>query len=196
MHIKVPNREKNMKTISSKNLINELGISRSYLYKIISKHDIAVQKNTSGHFIWNKEAVEAVRNALNLHNTQKKEDHWQQLIQQKGLKLASINNRRYLGNKYKLSDFIRGIVDEHCSSINIVADIFSGTGAIANAFSDKMLITNDLLYFNYIIHYTWFAFENYDEEKIIEITSQYNQISTNENNYVRRNFADTFFFCR
>lgn len=193
MSTKSQNREKNMETISAKNLINELGISRSYLYKIISKHEIAIQKNTSGHFIWNKDAVEAVRNALNLQNSQKKEDHWQQLIQQKGLKQASINNRRYLGNKYKLSDFIRGIVDKHCSSINIVADIFSGTGAVANAFLDKMLITNDLLYFNYIIHYTWFAFENYNEEKIIELTSQYNQISTNENNYVRRNFADTFF---
>jgi DNA adenine methylase len=182
-----------MKTISAKHLINELGISRSYLYKIVDEHDILVQKNASGHFIWNKEAAEAVRNVLNLHDSQKKEDYWQQLIQQKGLKQAGINNRRYLGNKYKLSDFIRNVVDENCSSVNIVTDIFSGTGAVANTFSDKMLITNDLLYFNYIIHYTWFAFENYDEEKIIELTSQYNQISTNEDNYVRRNFANTFF---
>lgn len=181
-----------MEAIRTKDLLNELKISRSYLYKIIDEYSISVQKSTSGHFIWDEKAVGSVRNILT-SNKESKEDHWAQLIQQKGLKQAYINNRRYLGNKYKLSDFIRRVIDENCTSINIVADIFSGTGAVADVFSDKMLITNDLLYFNYLIHYAWFAFEDYKEEKIIELTYQYNQISTNEDNYVRRNFSDTFF---
>ena len=183
-----------MEKISAKSLVNKFGISRSYLYKIVQENDIYLPKNSAGHFIWNDEAVEAVQLTLNFSTeTAHQESLWKSLIQQKGLRHAAINNRRYLGNKYKLSDFIRGVVDEHCPSVNVVADIFSGTGAVAAAFSDKMLITNDLLYFNYIIHYAWFASEDYSEKKIIDLTHSYNQISTDEDNYVRRNFADTFF---
>lgn len=110
-----------------------------------------------------------------------------------GLKRSFINNRRYLGNKYSLSDFIRRTVDENCKGVNIVVDIFSGTGAVANTFKDKVLITNDLLYSNYISNYAWFGYENYSDQKIIEIIYEYNQIKTSENNYMRENFADTFF---
>lgn len=45
-------------------------------------------------------------------------------------KTSLINNRRYLGNKYKLLPFITGVVDEECQNIESVADIFAGTGAV------------------------------------------------------------------
>ena len=61
------------------------------------------------------------------------------LIKEHGLKRSYINNRRYLGNKYSLTDFIRKTVDDNCKEINIVADIFSGTGAVSDAFRDKMI---------------------------------------------------------
>jgi DNA adenine methylase len=110
-----------------------------------------------------------------------------------GLKQSFINNRRYLGNKYSLSNFIRKIVDENCKDVAVVIDIFSGTGAVANVFKDKILIINDLLYSNYISNYAWFGYERYSKEKIIENIYKYNQLKTNENNYMRENFADTFF---
>ena len=97
------------------------------------------------------------------------------LISKLGLKQSFINNRRYLGNKYSLSDFIRKTVDENCKGVNIVIDIFSGTGAVANTFKDKMLITNDLLYSNYISNYAWFGYEKYSSKKIIELIYDYNQ---------------------
>ena len=56
-----------------------------------------------------------------------------------------------------------------------------------------MLITNDLLYSNYISNYAWFGYEKYSDKKIIELIYDYNQIETKENNYMRENFADTFF---
>ena len=115
------------------------------------------------------------------------------LIYKLSLKRSFINNRRYLGNKYSLSSFIRKTVDENCKDVNIVIDMFSGTGAVANAFKDKMLITNDLLYSNYISNYAWFGYEKYSGKKIIEFIYDYNQIETKENNYMRENFADTFF---
>ena len=59
------------------------------------------------------------------------------------MKVLKINNRRYLGSKYKLLPFIKKIVGEQCPGIHTVADIFAGTGAVASAFTDKKLITND-----------------------------------------------------
>lgn len=56
-----------------------------------------------------------------------------------------------------------------------------------------MLITNDLLYSNYICNYAWFGYEKYSSKKIIEPIYDYNQVKTKENNYMRENFADTFF---
>ena len=115
------------------------------------------------------------------------------LIEKLNLKQFFINNRRYLGNKYSLTNFIKKIVEENCRNINIVADLFSGTGSVSEIFKDRQLITNDLLYCNYISNYAWFSNEDYSEEKIINIVYKYNKIRTSENNYVRENFADTFF---
>ena len=55
-------------------------------------------------------------------------------------KTSYINNRRYLGNKYKLLPFISRVVAEECQAVRVVADIFAGTGAVASAFQDKILI--------------------------------------------------------
>lgn len=41
-------------------------------------------------------------------------------------KTSLINNRRYLGNKYKLLSFITGVVNDECADIETVADIFAG----------------------------------------------------------------------
>lgn len=174
-------------------ITSNLGISKSYLYKVINEYNIPLQKSKTGRFLWDEKAVNQVQLTLNLNEDISDETKWEKVVKEKGLRLATINNRRYLGNKYKLSNFIRSVVDEHCSSVNIVMDIFSGTGAVADAFSDKMIMTNDLLYCNYIIHYAWFISEDYSEQKIIDLIVEYNQIETDEDNYVRENFADTFF---
>lgn len=48
---------------------------------------------------------------------------------EKTYKTLLINNRRYLGNKYKLLPFITNIVANECTDVDIVADFFAGTGA-------------------------------------------------------------------
>lgn len=89
-------------------------------------------------------------------------------------KTSLINNRRYLGNKYKLLQFITSVVNQECDNIETVADIFAGTGAVSSAFPDKTLITNDLMYSNYICNYAWFGAESYDTQKIIDYIIRYN----------------------
>ena len=108
-------------------------------------------------------------------------------------KTIRIHNRRYLGNKYKLLPFIKDIVETHCEDIRTVADIFSGTGAVASAFTDRKLITNDILYSNYICHVAWFGAEAYSEEKIIALIMGYNLLEIKEDNYMSDNFAGTYF---
>ncbi len=114
-------------------------------------------------------------------------------IRSLGLEVSGINNRRYLGNKYALSDFIRSVVDRHCPGVEVVADVFSGTGAVADLFKDRVIITNDLLYSNYLSHVAWFSCEPYRADLVIDIIDLYNHVYTAEDNYVRANFADTFF---
>lgn len=108
-------------------------------------------------------------------------------------KTSTINNRRYLGNKYKLLPFITRVVESECPKIETVADIFSGTGAVASAFQDKVLITNDLMYSNYICNYAWFGAETYDPQRIVDFVTAYNAKTRLGENYMTRNFADTYF---
>ena len=108
-------------------------------------------------------------------------------------KTSLINNRRYLGNKYKLLPFITGVVNDECPDITSIADIFAGTGAVSSAFTDKVIITNDLMYSNYICNYAWFGAEEYDPQIIIDCVVRYNALTDLENNYMTDNFADTYF---
>ncbi|MCQ2394701.1 MAG: DNA adenine methylase, partial [Kiritimatiellae bacterium] len=104
-----------------------------------------------------------------------------------------INNRRYLGNKYKLLSAIRKVVDENCESVCSFVDIFAGTGSVASAFADKKLIVNDILYSNHICHVAWFSGECYSEKKVSAMIAGYNQAVVDEDNYMSETFADTYF---
>ena len=111
----------------------------------------------------------------------------------KELKTCKINNKRYLGNKYKLLNFIRSIVDKECEDVNVIADIFAGTGAVSSAFTDKTLITNDILYSNYICHLAWFGKQKYSLNKVKKLILFYNSINPSKENYMSDNFSNTFF---
>ena len=109
------------------------------------------------------------------------------------LKTFRINNRRFLGNKYKLLQYIRKVIDENCTDVYTFVDIFAGTGSVASAFADKKLVTNDILYSSYICHIAWFSGEDYSREKIISILKSYNAAQVDEDNYMSQNFSDTYF---
>ena len=103
-----------------------------------------------------------------------------------------ISNRRYVGSKRALIPFIRSAL-KHIR-FDSFADIFAGTGVVASAFnSRKRIITNDILYSNYICHYAWFSVEEFDEKKIQEVLTQYNSLVTDEENYVTETYSDKYF---
>ena len=181
-------KEKYMATaLTSNAVLKELNLSRSTFYYLLKNNLISVQTTESGRYVWDEETIENLKTLL----AERTES--EPIIEAPKTKTTKINNRRYLGNKYKLLDFIKGTVEKECKGITTVADIFAGTGSVASAFSDKKLITNDLLYFNHVCHIAWFGAEKYDEEKIENLICYYNAIKPNEENYMSLNFADTFF---
>lgn len=168
-------------------IARELDISRSYLYYLKNNHAFSVEVDENGRPVWDREVCESIRRVLKERKVPAQEKT------EESYRTIRINNRRYLGNKYKLLDFIRSIVKEECRGINTVADIFAGTGAVASAFTDKKLITNDIMYSNYICHKAWFDSQPYSEEKLVDLILDYNSVQVDEENYMTEHFADTYF---
>lgn len=106
---------------------------------------------------------------------------------------TKINNRRYLGNKYRILTFIKQIISKSCGDFESFADIFAGTGAVSSAYTDKILYTNDILYSNYLCHLTWFSDEVFDISKVANYINLYNSEIPFEENYMTQNFSDTYF---
>lgn len=176
-----------MPTISATQIANELDISRSYLYYLKNNGAFELKKE-DGKPVWSTELISEIRKYIeSKKSTEEKEPI------QLPYKTTKINNRRYLGNKYKLLDFITEVIESNCENVNTVADIFAGTGAVASAFANKKIITNDLMYSNYICHLAWFGTQDFSEDKIIDYIMYYNNLNITEENYMTTNFADTFF---
>ena len=108
----------------------------------------------------------------------------------------NIQNRRYLGNKYKLLDFIEDTIYKHCPGTNSILDIFAGTGVVAYHFMDKMqVVTNDTLYSNYLAHIAFMSDEDYDAGLLDVMIDEYNEMPAGKikDNYMSLTFGDTFF---
>ena len=117
-------------------------------------------------------------------------------VPQKTEKTPNIQNRRFLGNKYKLIDFIDEIVADYCGDAKTLLDIFAGTGVVAAHFADRMnVITNDILYSNYISHVAFLSSEPIDLLKLRTYINSFNSLSTESlpDNYMSINFSDTYY---
>jgi len=49
------------------------------------------------------------------------------------------------------------------------------------------------MYSNYICHYAWFGAEPYDPQRIVDFVTKYNAKTNCGENYMTRNFSDTYF---
>lgn len=107
-----------------------------------------------------------------------------------------VQQRRYLGSKTKLLDFIETILIKENVEYETFLDLFAGTGVVGANFNHKATIYfNDILYSNYMSYIAFFS-ENYiDLDKIKKIIQQYNLLDSNslEDNYMSDNFSDTYF---
>ncbi len=106
----------------------------------------------------------------------------------------NIHNRRYLGSKSKLLDFIEDVLEKECANCDTFLDLFAGTGVVANKFFlKKKIIVNDLLHSNYHSYQTWFGKGKISKQKLIKTIKYLNDTKVKSDNYFSKNFSNTFF---
>ena len=103
-------------------------------------------------------------------------------------------NRRYLGNKYKLLGFIEDIVSEKCGAIESFCDIFAGTGVVGERFNKPgiKIISNDFLFSNYVCLKAFLSTSIIFMD-IAEKIDYLNNLNAEGDNYFSLNFGDTYF---
>jgi len=107
-----------------------------------------------------------------------------------------INNRRYIGSKYKLTPWLRELIQEHCTGDSFF-DVFAGSGAVTASLFDcfSTFILNDFLYSNEVVYNAFFSKETFNREKIHKYQILFDQIDGNSiaENYVSQNYGDKYF---
>lgn len=111
------------------------------------------------------------------------------------MKKLEINNRRFLGSKYKLLNFIEETVNSNCKDINSVVDVFAGTGVVGSMFlkDGKEVYFNDYLKSNCYSYKAFYEPMKIDIKKIEKIINDYNVVEIEKENYFSDNFSDTYF---
>lgn len=107
----------------------------------------------------------------------------------------SLNNRRYLGSKTKLLQFIEEIVEKEFEyEKNTFLDLFAGTGVVGYHFTEsfKNIYTNDLLLHNYTALNAFFSNKKIDFDLLKAEIDKCNQLKGSVN-YYSKNFGDKFF---
>lgn len=106
-----------------------------------------------------------------------------------------IQNRRYLGNKYKLLEFIQEIINLKCEKIESFCDIFGGTGVVGDKFNSKEvnIISNDLLNTNYVCLKAFLESKQDIKERVSKKIDYLNSLEVITDNYFSENFGNTFF---
>lgn len=108
----------------------------------------------------------------------------------------SLQNRRYIGNKHKLIEWIFSILDKECKG-KTFTDIFAGTGVVAAVASKHFdeIILNDFLYSNEVIYKAFFDNDDWNSKKINSLIDSYNNIDGEDldENYFSINFGGKYF---
>ncbi|MFA5434136.1 MAG: DNA repair protein RadC [Candidatus Paceibacterota bacterium] len=106
-----------------------------------------------------------------------------------------IQNRRFLGNKYKLLGFIEDIVADKCNGFDSFCDIFAGTGVVGERFNEKNIkvISNDTLTSNYVSLATFLLAKQLNLNKLEEKIAFLNAVEAKSDNYFSEHYGGTYF---
>lgn len=112
-------------------------------------------------------------------------------------KTINIENRRYIGNKTKLTNWIITTILKETQNCNSFLDIFAGTAAVAKSafrYYSKVII-NDILFSNNVIYKAFFEIGDWSKPKLLAILDNWNKLNPQEiqENYFSKNFGDKFF---
>ena len=111
------------------------------------------------------------------------------------MKKILINNRRYIGSKARMLNFIADTIKKEKIEFSSFLDLFGGTGIVGDFFNNQKtkIYVNDLLKSNYLSYLAWFGSEKIDKKKIESYIEKYNSLSSLDENYFSINFSDTYF---
>ncbi len=111
------------------------------------------------------------------------------------MKLITINNRRYIGSKARMLDFINEIMKKEKIEFSSFFDLFGGTGIVGDYFNNQKtkVYVNDLLKSNYLSYLAWFGNDKIDKKKLENLIEKYNSLKNIKDNYFSINFSDTYF---
>jgi len=174
----------------TKDIIEKYDISRQTLYNWIQEGILEEpEKDWRGWRKWNLNNIKQLELILkskenqNIQNKTSEERYFE------------IYNRRYLGNKQKLIDFIDHIIEQKAYEFTTFFEPFGGTGSVSNYYNNngKSIIINDILKSNFITYNTFFGDENYDMDKIKELIKMLNGLDSKEENYFSINFGNRYF---
>jgi adenine-specific DNA-methyltransferase len=113
-----------------------------------------------------------------------------------GNKKIAIGQRRYLGSKTKLLTFIDEVLHKERVQFRSFADIFAGTGVVANHFyKEANILVNDILESNYLIYIAFFGKARIRTKFLEKKLDEYNSLDLKavSPNYFSINFANTYF---
>lgn len=111
--------------------------------------------------------------------------------------ILELENRRYIGSKTKLCDWIMSVISKETENVTSFCDLFAGTGVVSKQalklFNE--VIINDFLPSNKVIYDAFFKEGDYDLKKIYEIIENYNIIESKslEDNWFSLNYGDKYF---
>lgn len=107
-----------------------------------------------------------------------------------------LQNRRYIGGKHKLVEWIFSILNKECTGDSFT-DIFAGTGIVSAVAAKhfKNITLNDFLHSNYAIYQAFFTNNEWNQNKIDNIIQKYNNINSEvlEENYFSKSFGGKYF---
>lgn len=174
---------------TTKEIELEYGLTRQTIHNWINEGTLVKpKKDFKNWFVWEKEDEIRLAKIIELKSSQN--NTVKSLNNQ-----LKISNRRYLGSKKKLLYFIEEVVEKNTKNINVVADIFGGTGIVADLFRSKgkKVIVNDILHSNYISYDTWFGNEKINISLLKKKINVLNKLKAVDDNYVSENFGDKYF---
>ncbi|WP_392461894.1 Dam family site-specific DNA-(adenine-N6)-methyltransferase [Streptococcus parasuis] len=175
--------------LSTKMVEKKFHITRQTLHNWINEGLLpAPEKDFRNWYVWSEHDIENIQYIIE----KKTADNNTYRIDETFLK---IENRRYLGSKQKMLNFISEVVDKNVSDVRIVADIFGGTGVVSDLFrkKGKKIIINDILHSNVVNYNTWFGNEAIDYKKVTSIIEELNNLTPMSDNYVSKNFGNKYF---
>ncbi|WP_432227024.1 DNA adenine methylase [Limosilactobacillus fermentum] len=170
--------------MTTKQAEEKLSVTRQTLYLWRKQGLITVSRRQNGQILWDELKL------LELKNKREKQNNTQS---NKGT--FEIQNRRYLGSKEKLLPFIREVVHKHTRKVKSVADIFGGTGVVADMFAGegKHVIINDILHSNYLVYQTFFGNEEIRYGMIKKALEQINSLTDYGDGYLEKTYGDKYF---